>query len=505
MPIKNGAEYIESLRGRKMKVYLFGQLVQEPVDHPMIRPSINAVAETYDLANEETEIASAQSSLIGIRVNRFLHITESVTDVVNQNKMQRKLGQITGTCFQRCVGMDALNSLYSTTFEIDSKHGTVYHKRFIEFIKMLQRENLMIGGAMTDVKGDRSLSPSQQEDPDMFVHVSKRDDKGIYITGAKAHQTGCINSHWILVMPTMRLQPQDSEYAIVGAVPADAEGITYIYGRQSCDTRSMEEGDMDAGNAKFSGQEAMIIFDNVFIPNELIFMQGEYEFASMLVERFTCYHRRSYVCKTGLGDVLVGAAAAIADYNGVANASHIKDKLVEMTHLNETIFATGIASSYQSHKTTAGNYQNDDMLANVCKHNVTRFPYELSRLAQDIAGGLMVTMPSEQDFRSPEAGPLLEKYLKGRKGVSTENRVRILRLIENMTLGRNAVGYLTESMHGAGSPQAQRIQIARQMQLEYKKKLAKNLARVEEGEANGLTNEQSDYFDRIFGKIKKQE
>ena len=502
MPIKNGAEYIESLRGRKMKVYLFGQLVQEPVDHPMIRPSINAVAETYDLANEETDIASAQSSLIGIRVNRFLHITESVTDVVNQNKMQRKLGQLTGTCFQRCVGMDALNSLYSTTFEIDAKHGTVYHKRLIEFVKMLQRENLMIGGAMTDVKGDRSLSPSQQEDPDMFVHVSKRDDKGIYITGAKAHQTGCINSHWILVMPTMRLQAQDSEYAIVGAVPADAEGITYIYGRQSCDTRSMEEGDMDAGNAKFSGQEAMIIFDNVFIPNEMIFMQGEYEFASMLVERFTCYHRRSYVCKTGLGDVLVGASAAIADYNGVANASHIKDKLVEMTHLNETIFATGIASSYQSHKTTAGNYQNDDMLANVCKHNVTRFPYELSRLAQDIAGGLMVTMPSEQDFRSPEAGPLLEKYLKGRKGVSTENRVRILRLIENMTLGRNAVGYLTESMHGAGSPQAQRIQIARQMQLEYKKKLAKNLARVEEGEANGLTNEQSDYFDRIFGKIR---
>jgi 4-hydroxybutyryl-CoA dehydratase/vinylacetyl-CoA-Delta-isomerase len=433
-------------------------------------------------------------------VNRFLHITESVTDVVNQNKMQRKLGQITGTCFQRCVGMDALNSLYSTTFEIDAKHGTVYHKRLIEFIKMLQRENLMIGGAMTDVKGDRSLSPSQQEDPDMFVHVSKRDDKGIYITGAKAHQTGCINSHWILVMPTMRLQAQDSEYAIVGAVPADAEGITYIYGRQSCDTRSMEEGDLDAGNAKFSGQEAMIIFDNVFIPNELIFMQGEYEFASMLVERFTCYHRRSYVCKTGLGDVLIGASAAIADYNGVANASHIKDKLVEMTHLNETIFGTGIASSFQSHKTTAGNYQNDDMLANVCKHNVTRFPYELGRLAQDIAGGLMVTMPSEQDFRSPEAGPLLEKYLKGRKGVSTENRVRVLRLIENMTLGRNAVGYLTESMHGAGSPQAQRIQIARQMQLEYKKKLAKNLANVEEGEANGLTNEQSDYFDRIFGK-----
>ncbi|NAL77076.1 4-hydroxybutyryl-CoA dehydratase [Nitrososphaera sp. AFS] len=497
MPIRNGAEYIQSLRGRSLRVFLFGELVEEPVDHPMIRPSINAVAETYDIAERDFEIASAQSSISGIRVNRFLHITENTMDLVNQNRMQRKLGQLTATCFQRCVGMDALNSLYSTTFEIDAKYKTNYHKRLIEFIKMVQEENLMIGGAMTDVKGDRSLSPSQQEDPDMFVHVVKRDSNGIYVSGAKAHQTGCINSHWIIVMPTMRLRQEDKEYAIVGAIPTNANGITYIYGRQSCDTRSME-GDLDAGNAKFSGQEAMIILDNVFIPNELIFMQGEVEFASMLVERFTCYHRRSYVCKTGLGDVLIGASAAIADYNGVANASHIKDKLVEMTHLNETIFSAGIASSYQAHKTASGNYQNDDMLANVCKHNVTRFPYEIARLAQDIAGGLMVTMPSEKDFRSPETGPILEKYLKGKKGISTENRVRILRLIENMTLGRNAVGYLTESMHGAGSPQAQRIQIARQMQLEYKKKLAKDIANVVEGESNELTQEQSEYFNRIF-------
>ena len=151
-------------------------------------------------------------------------------------------------------------------------------------------------------------------------------------------------------------------------------GITYIYGRQSCDTRSMEPGDIDQGNSEYGGQEAMVIFDRAFIPNELIFMDGEYEFASMLVERFTCYHRRSYVCKTGLGDVLIGAAATIADYNGVPKVSHIKDKLIEMTHLNESIYGTGIASSYQSHKMKSGVWQNDDMLANVCKHNVTRFP-----------------------------------------------------------------------------------------------------------------------------------
>jgi len=287
------------------------------------------------------------------------------------------------------------------------------------------------------------------------------------------------------------------------SIPADAEGITYIYGRQSCDTRSMEEGDIDSGNSKFAGQEAMMVLDNVFIPWDKVFMNGEYEFASMLVERFTCYHRRSYVCKTGLGDVLIGAAATVADYNGIPTVSHIKDKLVEMTHLNESIFAAGIASSYQSHKMKSGVWMNDDMLANVCKHNVTRFPYEIGRLAQDIAGGLLVTMPSEKDFRNPETGPLLRKYLTGRKGVDVENRMRIFRLIENMTMGRNAVGYLTESMHGAGSPQAQRIHIARQMQLGYKMNLAKNLANVKDDFLE--PTEPSDYFKRVFKTNNKEE
>jgi len=277
----------------------------------------------------------------------------------------------------------------------------------------------------------------------------------------------------------------------------DAPGITYVYGRQSCDTRHLEGGSLDQGNARFAGQEAMVVFDDVFIPHDRVFMDGEYEFAAMLVERFTCYHRRSYVCKSGVGDVLIGAAAAIADYNGVEKASHVRDKLVQMTHLNETIYSTGIASSFQAKRTKSGCFLNDDMIANVCKHHVTQMPYEIGRLAQDLAGGLMVTLPSEKDLESPETGELLRKYLKGREGVPTEDRMRILRLIENMTLGRNAVGYLTESMHGAGSPQAQRIQIGRQMQLEYKKRLARKIAGVDEAEADP-GDEEGGYFERVF-------
>jgi len=475
--ISTSAEYIESLRGRNLEVYFLGERIAEPVDHPVMRPSINAVARTYDLAIEHPDLATAHSSLTNRRVNRFLHVTESVDDVVGQNRMQRRLGQLTGTCFQRCVGMDAINSLYSTTFEINK----VYHERFKQFLIKMQEANYVIGGAMTDPKGDRSKAPADQSDPDMFVRVVERRDDGVVIRGAKMHQTGCLNSHWILVMPTMRLRPADRDYAIVGAIPVDHPGLTYVYGRQSCDTRAMEDGaDIDLGNARYGGQEAIILINDVFIPNDSIFMNGETDFAAMLVERFTSYHRRSYVCKTGLGDVLIGAAALAADYNGAAGASHIKDKLVEMAHLNETIYGAGIAASHESQKTLAGNYQPDDLLANVCKHNVTRFPYEIARLAQDLAGGLVATMPSEKDFRSEAVGPRLRKFLQGRDGTSVESRMRILRLIENMTLGRNAVGYLTESMHGAGSPQAQRIQIQRQMGIEEKKKLAKNLAGIDD-------------------------
>nr|MBV6629979.1 hypothetical protein [Oceanococcus sp. HetDA_MAG_MS8] len=501
-PLRSGADYIQSLRGRNLRVFLFGEMVPEFVDHPVIRPSINAVAQTYDLALANPELATVVSPFTGKRVSRFLHVCTSADDLVAQNKMQRRLGQLTGTCFQRCVGMDAFNALYSVTYEMDEAHGTDYHTRLKAFLTRMHAGNFVVGGAMTDVKGDRGLAPHQQADPDLFLRIVRRDEQGVYVSGAKAHQTGCLNSHYMVVMPTMRLTEADTDYAVVGAVPVDAPGITYIYGRQSCDTRSMEEGDIDVGNAQYGGQEAMVIFDEVFIPHEWVFMQGETDYAAMLVERFTSYHRRSYVCKSGVGDVLIGAAAQVADYNGVAKASHVKDKVVEMAHLNETIYATGIAASYQGHATRSGAYICDDMLANVCKHHVTKMPYEMGRLAQDLAGGLVATMPSEQDLRHSEVGPLLQKYLRGRADISTEDRMRILRLIENLTLGRNAVGYLTESMHGAGSPQAQRIQIARGMQLSYRQRLARVLAGIDDApdpdQAQEILDELGGYFAAVF-------
>jgi 4-hydroxybutyryl-CoA dehydratase/vinylacetyl-CoA-Delta-isomerase len=479
--LKTADQYLDSLRKLKLKVYFFGEKIENPVDYPLTKPSQNSVALTYALAHDPkyADLMTAKSHLTGERINRFTHIPQNSEDLVKKVKMLRLLGQKTGACFQRCVGMDALITLSSVTFEMDQKLGTKYYARFNEFLKYVQREDLMCNGAMTDVKGDRSLRPSQQPDPDMYVRVVEERKDGIVVRGAKAHQTGAINSHEIIAMPTLAMREDDRDYAVSFSTPSDAEGILHIIGRQASDTRRLEGGEIDVGNAKYgvAGHEALVVFDDVFVPWERVFMCGEYEFSGSFVERFASYHRQNYGgCKTGVGDVLIGAAATIAEYNGVQDASHVRDKITEMVHLNETMYACGLACSYEGYRLPSGTYFVNPLLANATKQNVTRFPFEMARLAMDIAGGLVATLPSERDLKHPEVGKYVEKYLKGNASVPTEDRVRMIRLIENMALG---VG-MVESLHGAGSSQAQRITILRHADLEAKKKLSKHLAGIEE-------------------------
>ena len=422
MTLMTASEYIESLRKLKTRVYMFGEKIDNWVDHPIIRPSINCVAMTYALAQDPKykDLMTATSNLTGHTINRFTHLHQSPEDLIKKVKMQRLLGQKTASCFQRCVGMDSFNAVYSTTYEIDEKYGTHYHENFKKFLIYVQDNDLTVDGAMTDPKGDRSKAPHEQKDPDVFVHVVERRPDGIVVCGAKVHQTGSINSHWHIFMPTISMKEADKDWAVSFACPTDAEGLYMVYGRQSCDTRKMEDGaNIDLGNAKFGGQEALVVLDHVFIPNDMIFLNGETEFAGMMVERFA-------------------------------------------------------------------GYQIDLLLANVCKQNVTRFPYEIVRLAEDIAGGVMVTMPSEKDFKSDMVvgkngetiGEICKKFFVGRDDIPTEKRQRIMRFIENMCLGSAAVGYRTESLHGAGSPQAQRIMIARQGNIAQKKEFAKIIAGI---------------------------
>lgn len=483
MPLKTKEEYFESIKALNLPVYIMGERVTNYVEHPIARPSLNAVGMTYELALDPLyeELATATSHISGNKINRFCHIHQNTDDLNKKIKLLRLMGQKTAACFQRCAGLDAINTLSAVTYEMDAELGTKYHERFLNFLRQLQDEDLVCDAAMTDPKGDRSLPPSKQADPDLYVRVIDKNARGIIVRGCKAHQTGAANSHWLAVVPTSAMREEDKDYAVAFVTPSNAKGISYIFGRQSCDTRKLEGGAIDVGNSQFGGHEAYIIFDDVFVPWENVLMCGEYKYAGRLVEIFANFHRSSYGgCKVGVADVLIGATALIAEYNGTEKASHVRDKLVEMVHLAETCYGCAIASSCEGHRHMSGGYIVNGLLANVCKLNITRFPIEIARLAQDIAGAVVGTTPSEKDFQIPGLGEKLQKYLKGVAKFSAESRVRCIRLIENITMGTGAVGFITESIHGAGSPQAQRIMISRYANIDHKKELAKNIASIKE-------------------------
>jgi 4-hydroxybutyryl-CoA dehydratase/vinylacetyl-CoA-Delta-isomerase len=480
MRITTKEDYIRSLKEQHHVVYYNGRRVEDITVHPAFIPHINAAAKTYEMAlrPESEELATTVSHLTGQRINRFTHIHQSINDLIRKVQLLRAIGHETGSCFQRCVGWDALNATYMTTFDMDQKLGTDYHQRFIQYLRMIQSTNKMVVGGMTDPKGDRSRPPGKQSDPDLFTRVVERREDGVVICGAKAHQTGGANSHEILVMPTQAMAEEDKDWALTCAVSLNAPGVVQIFGRQTNDERKFG-GRLDAGNPDFGlvGGETLIVFDHVVVPWERVFMCGETDFTGVLVERFATMHRQNYGgCKGGVFDVIIGACAVAAEYQGTHKASHIKEKLAEMIHLTETIYAGSVACSAMGYKTPSGAYYPDPLLANCTKHNVTRHVYEVARLAHDIAGGILATMPFEQDLRSLDVGRYVEKYMAGVDGIRPEDRMRILRLIEVMTGGTA----LVESMHGAGSPQTQKVMYGRLGKLDMKKRMAKRLAGVDQ-------------------------
>lgn len=481
MKIGTASDYMDSLRQLSPLIYYKGKPIEDVTTHPATAPHVRAAAMTYSVANikEHRELATAKSHLTGKTISRFTHVHQNAEDLIKKIKLLRVLGQKTGTCFQRCVGFDGINAVYSVAYEIDRERGTGYLDRFNRWLTRIQEENLMVVGAMTDPKGDRSKGPAQQEDPDQYVHISKRDDEGITIRGAKLHMTGAVNSHEILIMPTTAMDKASRDYAVVCSVPIDAAGVTMIFGRQANDGRRDLQETIDSGNPSFGsvGGEAVIVFDDVFVPWENVYMDGETEFTGLLVYRFAAHHRANYgACKTGLMDVLTGAVSYLSQIQGTDRGSHVRDKITEMIHLSETLYSSSIACSAEGAATPSGAYLVDTMLANICKHNVTRFHFEVARLAVDLAGGFIATLPSEYDLRSEKIGPLVKKFFKGSVEIPVEDRIKIGRLIEAMTGGTAMV----ESMHGAGSPQAQRIMILREGHIKEKVQLAKALAGIPE-------------------------
>ena len=470
-------EYIESLRKLNPVVYMFGERVKNVVDNPRLRAGIEATGATYEVAGMEEykALAVTESPLIHEPVNRFTLPPSSITDLVHRVKLNRAVANHVGTCHQRCTGLDCLSALSIVTWDIDQKYGTPYYRNFMEFLKHMQKNDLTGNAGVTDVKGDRSKGPTDQADDQMYLKIVERRPDGIVVSGAKVHQTGSLSAHEIIVLPTRAFKKGDEDYAVAFAVPSDTEGLIHVVGRSSLDSREIEG--VDCGNVRYSKNCPTLIFDRVFVPKHRIFMCGETEFAVEMVIKFSSFHRQSHGgCKSGKIDCMIGAALSLMDYNGTAKISHHKQKVIDMLYRAETLYGCCLASSYEGRKMPSGAYFIDTILSNASKIHEGKELSECIRLMIDICGGFVADMPSDKDFDHPEIGPMLKRYLKGADGVPVENRIKMFRLVEKMAM--ESADTISD-IHGGGSPEAHRVTILRESNLESKKRAARRLAGIE--------------------------
>ncbi|HBL24572.1 MAG TPA: 4-hydroxybutyryl-CoA dehydratase [Deltaproteobacteria bacterium] len=476
MGIKTKDEYIESLRSLKPTAYMFGERLTNIVDNPRLRAGIEATGATYEMAQIDPGLMITTSPLINEPVSRFTLPPSTIEDLVARVKVNRRVANHVGTCHQRCTGLDCLTALAIVTYDIDQKYNTEYYPRYQEFLKHMQKNDLTGNAGVTDVKGDRSLAPHEQPDKDMFIRVVEKKADGIVVRGAKAHQTGSLSSHEIIVLPSRAMGKDDKDYALAFAIPADTKGLIHVVGRSTLDMRELDG--CDIGNVCYSKYCPTLIFDDVFVPWERVFMCGETEFASDMVVKFSSLHRQSHGgCKSGKIDCMVGTALTLMDYNGTTKVGHLKQKVIDMIHRAETLYGCCLASSYEGKKQPSGTYFIDTVLANASKIHEGKEMSEATRLMIDACGGFVADLPSDKDFSNPEVGAFLKKYLKGVDSVPVENRVKMYRLAEKLAL--ESADTISD-IHGGGSPEAHRVTIFRETNINDKKKAAKRLAGIED-------------------------
>lgn len=486
MTLRTKQSYIDSIRAMKTNIWAYGEKVDDIYAHPCFKPSMDAIGMVYALSRSEGKNGSyglftTHSPFTGGRVSRFLHIHQTQEDLKSRFQLSRNLVHKHGACIgARCVSTSVLNAVFSTTFEMDQSTGTDYHTRFLKFLGHVQENDLAVAGAMMDVKGDRSLGPHEQVDPDLYLHIVEKRSDGIVVRGAKASISGAAIAEEIVVVPCTALSANGQDYAVSFAIPSDAPGILHIAEAPAPNMRRLVGKEMDYGNARYGVHGSThVIFDDVFIPKERVFMCGEYAHAANLVNCFASLQRLNTTsCKAGHRDLLIGAAAVAADYNGVGSVRHIREKLADLHHHSETAFGCALASIYTGEKNASGVFFPNPLYVNIAKHKGVEAIWEGTYMAADIAGGLVCTLPTADDLAHETIGNVIDKYFKGKEGVSSENRIRILRLIEYLT-GQGSVVPI-ESTHGAGSPQAQKITIGQDLaeKIEKFKKDAKIMAGI---------------------------
>jgi 4-hydroxybutyryl-CoA dehydratase/vinylacetyl-CoA-Delta-isomerase len=476
--MRTAEEYKQSLKRMRPNIYKFGELIKDVTTHPATKRTISGHAQIFDASHKQEyqKILTTKSKLTGKQVSRYLSIISSAEDMIANVQMKRVMFNLTGTCTGgRCAGFNAINAMWAATYDMDNDLGTNYHKRMEKWLMDAQNQDITISGALTDPKGDRSKSASQQENPDMNLHIVDERKDGIVVRGAKVMICGVAAANEIFIMPGTGYKEQDTDYAVSFAIPRDIDNLTIIETRHPSDMRCLDEGfdnPVDIGGIT----QAYLLFEDVFVPRDRVFMCTETSYTLKAVMNFIAPYRAAIGgCVAGQGDVMIGAAALMAQANGLSEKV-FRQKFTQMIVNNETTFGMGIAAGALGVQHPSGVWIPNTLLSNVNKVHVATLPYETKRLTQDIAGGIAETgcLPSFKDINNKKYGKLLEKYLKA--NCSGQTRAKIARFIEWLTIGAGVPG----CMHGGGSPDGAKMMINTQTDINHLMNLAKKLIDITE-------------------------
>ncbi len=498
-----------------MEIWFRGEKMEDPVNSNVLLSSLNAIKKVYELAYHE-EIGpkvTTESNLIGERINFYLSPLMSREDAMKKTRMARLYGEILGCCSHRCTGSEAISGLYPLTWDMDSVLGTDYHQRFLKWLKYVQENDLACTAALTDPKGDRRLAANKQVHPDFYLRIKEKRSNGIILSGAKVNQTGIIFAHEVVIIPTSAFSEDEKQYVVACALPTDSAGLIYVLGRTPQDMRLAgdEVERIDVGK-EFADHQAMVIFEDVFVPWERVFMCEEWQFTQLVLEYFTAIHRLTAGgCKSGGLSMLTGATLLAAEHIGVDKAGHIKNKLAEMAIQAETLYSLSLAAGVEGFKHPSGAWIPNSLLAHCTKFQATLLPFKNVCLAREILSGWGETAPSAKDLLHPEVGPKIKKYFEpvAKPGATAEDRLRIVRLIEHMTRGSN---WTAMALHGGGNTEAARLMASRHTDWNFLKSLAEIASGINKdldkayhklAQRNGLVDYGEKGFIAFLDNIKK--
>ena len=511
MALMTGAEYLKSIKARKpMNIWFRGEKITDPSEHPALKPSLETIMKIYDLGHHPKfkEMLRVKSHLTGEDCNLYTAPLMSREDAMQKTRVARSLAEVLGCCTFRCTGSEAISGLYPTTYDMDKGLGTDYHERFKNWLKTVQEKDLTITAALTDVKGDRKLKPEEQKDKDMYLRVVEKRDDGIVIRGAKINQTGILFGHEFVIVPTAAMTEEGKAYAVCCAVPSDSDGVMYALGRTPIDARMLgnEWDDIDMGK-KYGDHQATLICDDVFVPNERVFMCEEFEYTPLLIEYFTAVHRLTAgACKAGGVSLLTGATKVVADTINVGKMSHIRSKLAEMGITAETLYSLALSAGVEGWQHESGAWIPNSLIAHTAKYQATILPHNVVRYAREIMSGTGETFPAARDLLDSEISEKLQKYLMpAKEGMTPEDRLRVYRLLENMTRGSN---WSAMAIHGGGNTEAARLMAYRHINIGKLAKLAEVACGIDDDDnlAADLISERHgkiDWDPKVF-KVKKK-